>query len=210
MTLLVAAAALPGERLNRWQTLGILTSALGVIVLSAPWRYLGDQGNPMSLPAQLACLGSAVCYGVAYVYLRRFIAHRGYDSTVLAAGQVSVAAVIMLLVLPFAGAQSIQLSPQIGLSILLLGAVGTGFAYIWNTNILLAWGAPIASMVTYLSPVIGVALGMIILAEPLHWNEPLGGLVVIIGIIATKLTAGISSPPPSGKVVADQRSNSRS
>ena len=187
MTLLVGALALPGERLNRWQTLGVLISALGVVCLSAPWRYLADPAAPLSFPAQLACLAAAACYGVAFVYLRRFVSNSGYDSITLAAGQLCAAAAIMVLVLAIAGGPQVQISPAVGGCMLVLGTIGTGLAYIWNTNVLAGWGAQIASMVTYVSPVVGVLLGLLILAEPLHWNEPIGGLVVIIGIVITKL-----------------------
>jgi drug/metabolite transporter (DMT)-like permease len=37
--------------------------------------------------------------------------------------------------------------------------------------------------VTYLTPVVGVALGLIVLGEPLSWNEPAGAVVVFLGIL---------------------------
>jgi drug/metabolite transporter (DMT)-like permease len=37
--------------------------------------------------------------------------------------------------------------------------------------------------VTYISPVVGVALGILILGERLTWNEPTGALIVFLGIL---------------------------
>jgi drug/metabolite transporter (DMT)-like permease len=42
--------------------------------------------------------------------------------------------------------------------------------------------------VTYLTPVVGVAFGAFFLGESLHWNEPLGGLIVVLGILASQGT----------------------
>jgi drug/metabolite transporter (DMT)-like permease len=68
-------------------------------------------------------------------------------------------------------------------SLVILGAVGTGFAYIWNINVLRAWGPTNASTVTYITPVVGVALGIVILGERFSWNEPAGALLVLLGIL---------------------------
>jgi drug/metabolite transporter (DMT)-like permease len=68
------------------------------------------------------------------------------------------------------------------LSIGTLGIAGTGLAYIWNTNLIQSWGATKASTVTYLIPVVGVLLGIVVLGERLSWNEPVGALLVIAGI----------------------------
>ncbi len=40
--------------------------------------------------------------------------------------------------------------------------------------------------VTYLTPVVGVALGVIVLAERVSWNEPVGAVIVVLGIAITQ------------------------
>jgi drug/metabolite transporter (DMT)-like permease len=71
---------------------------------------------------------------------------------------------------------------QVVFSVLALGAVGTGLAYVCNNKIVTAWGATNASTVPYLTPVVGVLLGVAVLREPLGWNEPVGAAVVVAGI----------------------------
>jgi len=66
---------------------------------------------------------------------------------------------------------------------LALGCLGTGIAYVWNQNALRAWGPTRASTVTYITPVVGVVLGVIVLGEHVTWNEPVGALVVFAGIL---------------------------
>ncbi|MFM9481459.1 EamA family transporter, partial [Streptomyces scabiei] len=59
----------------------------------------------------------------------------------------------------------------------------TGLAYVWNQNTLRAWGPTRASTVTYITPVVGVALGILVLNERLTWNEPTGAVIVFLGIL---------------------------
>ncbi|WP_269048092.1 EamA family transporter [Paenarthrobacter sp. Z7-10] len=102
----------------------------------------------------------------------------------LATVQVGLGAAIMLALTPFTPSAAINLTwPVIG-SVAALGMFGTGLAYVWNTNVVAAWGATNASAVTYLTPVVGVALGVVVLGETVSWNEPLGAFIVIIGIAA--------------------------
>jgi drug/metabolite transporter (DMT)-like permease len=75
------------------------------------------------------------------------------------------------------------------LAMLVLGVFGSGFAYIWNFKIIKEAGSTIASTVTYITPIIAIFAGLIFLSEPLTWNEPIGGIVVLIGaaIVQNKL-----------------------
>jgi drug/metabolite transporter (DMT)-like permease len=66
-------------------------------------------------------------------------------------------------------------------AIVTLGALGSGVAYLLYYKILDVVGSAIASSVTYITPVIAVILGVILLGEKLHWYEPVGGLIVILG-----------------------------
>lgn len=70
--------------------------------------------------------------------------------------------------------------------LLALGALGTGLAYILNYGVIRAAGATVASTVTYVIPVFATAAGIVVLGERLSWNEPLGGLLVIMGLAVTQ------------------------
>ncbi|MDJ0321226.1 DMT family transporter [Pseudarthrobacter sp. PS3-L1] len=187
MTLAVGAIALPKERLRRLQIGGIFVGGLGVALVVGPWRVLGDPAIHESVPAQLACLGATLCYGIAFVYLRKFVlGTHSYDPVVISAVEISLAAVIMVLLSPFIAFEPISLDPSVVLSMLALGGLGTGVAYIWMTIIVDTWGPTAASTVTYLTPLVGVVLGIFVLGEVLHWNEPVGGVVVVLGILTSQ------------------------
>ena len=182
MTMLISLIALREERPTRNRTVGIAVGFLGVVVVLGPWSGLGG-GTAL---AQLACLGATASYGAAFVYLRRYVSPRGLAAIPVATVQVGLGAVVMLALAPAIAIAPVSLSLPVVLAVLALGALGTGLAYVWNTNIVGAWGATNASTVTYLTPVVGVALGVIVLAEQISWNEPVGAAIVILGIAITQ------------------------
>jgi drug/metabolite transporter (DMT)-like permease len=181
LAMLLAAVALPEEKFTRPKTLGLLLGFAGVVTITGAWQGL-DVGHDAL--AQLACLGATTCYGLAFVYLRRFVAHRGVPAVSQAFIQVFAGAVLMLIATPWVAITPIHLDPGVVSSMLILGVTGTGLAYVWNNNVVSAWGATNAASVTYLTPVAGVVLGALVLGEPLHWNQPVGAVLVILGILA--------------------------
>jgi drug/metabolite transporter (DMT)-like permease len=178
LTMMVASVFLPQERPTAVKLLGLALGFGGVLVVLAPWRGVGGG----SLLGQLACLAATTCYGCAFVYLRRFVTPRGLDPVTVALLQVGLAAVVFALLAPFVANDPITLTWPVVWSMLALGVLGSGIAFWLNTNIVTGIGATAASTVTYLTPVVGVVLGIAVLAESLSWNEPLGAVLVIAGI----------------------------
>ncbi|WP_309071580.1 DMT family transporter [Arthrobacter sp.] len=186
LTALVAILALPGERLTRRAAGGLALGFLGVLVVvglpvGAPTSGGGE------LAGQLMCLGATACYGIGFVWIRRFISPLGLPAASVAFVQVGLGAVVALVLAPFTALQPVVLELPVVLSILALGALSTGLAYIWNTEIVTGWGATSASSVTYLTPVVGVIAGVLVLGETFSWNQPLGGALVVLGVVLTKL-----------------------
>ena len=64
---------------------------------------------------------------------------------------------------------------------LALGIFGSGVAYLWNFKVMQLAGSAIASTVTYLTPLVAIAAGVIFLGEQVTWNEPVGALIVLLG-----------------------------
>jgi drug/metabolite transporter (DMT)-like permease len=180
MTAVMAWAVFRVEKLNAAQIAGIALGIAGVLVIVGPWQGLDwDQ----SLLAQAAILGATACYGFSLAYMRRFLADSGLSALGFAFTYIALAAVIMLALTPAIALSPIAWDPWIVGAMLLLGCLGTGVAYIWNQNALRAWGPTRASTVTYITPVVGVALGILVLGETLSWNEPVGALLVFAGIL---------------------------
>ena len=178
MTLLFSIGMLPDEPPTPEKIAGLLVGFLGVLVVLAPWEGIGGG----SLLGALACIGAATCYGLAFPYLRRHVSGRPETGVAISAVQVGLGGLLLLLFTPLGSLPDEVPGVEVWLSILALGALGTGVAYVLNFNVVRAAGAQTGSMVTYLVPVFAVLFGVTILGEPLSWHEPVGGALIIAGV----------------------------
>jgi len=83
--LVVALVALPQERLTRERTVGLALGFAGVLSVLGVWQ--GPAAG--TLAGETACLAATASYGVACVYLRKFVAGRGLPALTVATAQVS-------------------------------------------------------------------------------------------------------------------------
>ena len=135
--------------------------------------------NPIE--AIVALLAAVTCYGFSFPYSRRYVLPYKLKPEAMATTQVSLAAMTLLPFFLFNGISRDHYTVGPIAAMLALGILGTGYAYIWNFQILTAAGSAIASSVTYVTPVVAVIVGVIFLSEPVTWNEPIGGLIVLLG-----------------------------
>ncbi len=198
--LIVLLAAFPEERPSRGRLAGIVVGFVGVAVLLGPWRGLGGG----ALTGHLACAGAALCYGLGFPYTRRYLAGRPESGVVLSACQLSCASLVLALFLPLAHAPTAHIGFQGWGSLLALGALGSGLAYVFNYAVVRARGSAVASLVTYVIPVVSTVLGAVVLNESLHWNQPVGVAVLLAGIAVSqgRLAAVVraAGAPPSAPV----------
>ncbi len=170
--------AFDDEHPSRSRIAGIGTGFIGVVMLLGPWRGLGGG----QLEGHLACAGGALCYGAGFLYTRRHLAGRAISGVALSAGQLLCATVMLAAIVPFTGGPTTHIGLDGLGSLLALGVLGTGIAYVLNYAIVRAAGATVASTVTYLIPVFSTLLGVIVLGEQLSWNEPTGAVILLVGI----------------------------
>lgn len=187
----MAAALLVGERLRRWQVGGLLVGIVGVAVAAG----LGASDlSGSSLAGSLASVGAGACYGLAFVWMRQHLV--GVPPASAAAIQLTTAAALMA---PIALATSVAggFDPtwrRIG-AVLLLGVVGTGFAYLLNYRVVADLGATRASLVTYIIPAVAVLVGVVVLDEEFHARILLGGVLIIGGIALVNGAQLLRRPP---------------
>jgi drug/metabolite transporter (DMT)-like permease len=182
LTLPVAWVLLPDERATPSRIAGFATGFLGVLVVLGAWNGFGaDSGN--DLLGDAMCVAAAACYAVGFPYARRFLSSTGHSPVVLSTAQIQVAAVEAgVLALLFTGPPTNVRADSI-VAVIALGAFGTGIAYILNYSVIRDAGATVATTVTYLLPIVSVVAGVLLLDEPLTWNEPVGAAVIILGAL---------------------------
>ncbi len=176
---LAAAATLPGERLDQRRIFGLLAGLAGVVVIVEPWHSGGGQ-----VLGELACLAAAACYGFGFVITSRYVSGKIPGMTA-AVGQITagaIAATLIAVVTTATSSGGTHVDFEIAASVLTLGVVGTGVAYLLFFHIIEVSGPTVASTVTFAMPFVGVLLGVLVLDETVGWNVALGGAVVIAGI----------------------------
>lgn len=216
MTILVSSVALRTERLGLARAVGLVVGFAGVIIVFVPWG--GDAAGVLlggDLLAKGACLAAALCYGMAFTWLRRFVAPRGLPAIPTAFVQVGLGTLMLLPLTPWLAAAPFTLTPRVVGSMLGLGVLGTGLAYIWNTTVVNNWGAVRASTVTYLVPLVGVVAGAVVLGERVAASSIVGGLAIITGVVTGNdgwkpllrvlRRAGGASPRPADALAFDDR-----
>jgi drug/metabolite transporter (DMT)-like permease len=184
--LVLAPLFLPDERITLPRFIGLLIGFVGVIVLFAPGLVnLADH----DFLAEGALLGSAVSYAAGAVYSRRNV--HGLRPMIPALFQVLfafvISAVLALVIERPIG--TVVPAPEAVVAILWLGIIGSGVAYLAFFRILAEAGATRTSLVAYLLPVVGIAMGT--LRGEAITLERISGTVLIIAGIALVNTPGI-------------------
>ena len=188
-TLVFVLVVVPQERPTAGRLAGLLLGFAGVLVVLGVW----DGPAGATVTGSLACLGATTGYGAGFAYTRRFFSGRPESAAALSAVQIGCATVELALVTPLiAGAPS---WPGAGatFALVVLGAGGTGVAFVMNLGVIRTAGPTVASTVTYLTPIWSTLLGAVLLSEPLGWNTVAGGVVVIGGVLLAR-RGGPSQP----------------
>jgi drug/metabolite transporter (DMT)-like permease len=172
-TVLIAIRYDPSQRATGARLAGVALGFLGVALLVGAQRG-GD------VPAALAIVLTALCYAAGALYGGRRLAHlppigMAFGTMVAATSLIAPAA---LLQLP-------EETPgwKSTVSIVVLGIVGTGLAYIFYFAIILGAGASKAILVTYLVPAMALLYGAVVLDEPVT-AVALGGLALVLAGVA--------------------------
>jgi drug/metabolite transporter (DMT)-like permease len=181
-TLVIAASFVHDERITRGRLAGIGLGFLGIVLLSVEsFAELGSPGGPERLAGLLAVVGASLAYAIGNTYARRNL--RSSRPLVLSIGQVGWSVVLVgLLALVVDGGVTLPAVPEAAFSVLWLGAIGTGFAYIVFFRLLTGWGPTRASLVAYLLPVVAVALGVVVLGETLDALFVAGAALIVGGV----------------------------
>lgn len=174
----VAAFLYLKQRHDCRDVFGLLVGLAGVAVAAGVG---GSDLAGSSIAGSLAAVGAGACYGFAFTYASKH--QMSVSPLVAATGQLTAGAVLLLPVgIGTSVAEGIDLEPHRILAVVLLGAVGTGVAYLLYYRIVADLGPTTTSLVTYIIPVVAVAVGVALLDETFHVRVVIGGAMIIVGI----------------------------
>ena len=164
------------EKFNLIKTIGILIGFFGIIFLFSD-NILINENNFIS--ALLILLGST-CYVVGGVLTLKISKKKNENVT----GSILIWAIIILIPLVSFMEQPWQTIPRIDstISVIYLGIVATGFAWLLRFKILKKNGLIFQSQVSYLIPIFGTILSYIFLKELITIKVLISLVAVSVGI----------------------------
>ena len=177
------------ETVTFLRVVGLLVGFAGAALLAT--REFELRGDPAGLVGAGAVVLAALSYAVAASYARHSmrVTHR----YVVSAGTMLFGAVFTW---PLAlVADGIRIPTQVDtiVSVLWLGGMGAFVAYLLYFYLIEELGATLASMVTYVFPIVGVVLGVAFLSEVLDARLVIGTALVLagIGIVSLRYDAAV-------------------
>lgn len=178
-TALFAQVLAKNEQLSIGKLMGLTAGFLGAAVIAS-----ANGSGVVAAPSAGAgaVLIAAMLYAGAAVYARGVL--RRTDASTLNAAKLTIGTV-MVLPIAFAvdGVPAAHALDARGVVALLwIGMASTGLARVAYFRAVATAGSVRASLVTYIVPVSGVALGCIVLGEPLHARSVGGFALVIAGV----------------------------
>jgi len=165
-----------GDRMTVRKTGGLLLGLVGVAFLTG---FKPDSAGAAPPWAVALALATAALYGVAGVYSKRSLA--GIAPLAAAAGSQLGAA---LLLLPLALVFPPNAAPSLvqWLNVAALAVFSSALAFILYFRLIDSIGPVKTASVNYLTPLFGVAGGVLVLGEPLSANLLIGLAMILAGV----------------------------
>ena len=176
LLLTLLAPWLLGERLTIARVAGLLTSFAGVAIVM--WSRLGDQNRPI---AMAVFLGATVFMAAGTIAFKRL--RPAQDLRVITGGQVLAGGIALIVPsLVFESLDAVHVTPELIIAQAYLAIATSSAAMLLWTWLLRHGDATRASAWFFLNPVLGLALGAVLLGEPLRVVDFAGSAAVALGI----------------------------
>ncbi len=186
MTLIAILLVFPEEKPTRQRIFGLLLGFVGVLVVLGIWDTgAAENGAGIDFVGVGAAILAISCYGFGFPYARRYLTGPTVREPLapisLATGMMIFGVVITGPIVAFTGITNAVMTVGPLLAMVALGVLGSGLAYALSFKVVVSSDATTASTVTYITPLVAVIVGAILLNEHITWNQPVGALLVVIG-----------------------------
>ena len=178
-TVVFATLVFNDEKATRAKTLGTLVGFVGmlVIVLASAAEVALGTNEPLGVVAQI---GTSICYALAPIASRKLLR----DEPIIVQGTALVALAGGTMWIAAAATEPIHLPtlPATWAALLWLGALSSAAANLLYFSLLRSWGSTRSSLISYMAPIIGVALGAVLLGEHINAGFVAGAALILIGV----------------------------
>lgn len=172
------------ERITALKLAGVVLGFLGVLLIARPW----DASGNINTAGVIYMLLGSLSIGCSFVYARKFISPLKLPAAALTTYQIGIAMLLLLVVTPFSGMGAVFQDTRAWVGLVVgLGLCGTGLAYISYYFIVDRLGALPASGVTYIPPVVALAIGVIFVGENIGAAEYAAILLIMSGVALLQL-----------------------
>ncbi len=178
-TALFSMAFIPKDRISRNEYLGVLTGFVGVLVLIGIWEGNGGENDLLGI---LAVVVATACYGGVVIYTRAKVTELGFSPSSFIGAQLSASAIQLLILCLIFTSVPTQISSSTWGAILFLGIFSTGLAFPLVYKIIRDVSSLAAATITYATPIVSTIAGVIFLSEGLHWYQPIGAALILVGV----------------------------
>jgi drug/metabolite transporter (DMT)-like permease len=182
--MLIAHIFLDDDRITLPRLTGLLIGFVGIVIIVS--RDLGQnesvsQYTTLILLGQAAVLLASLLYAGSAVFAKRNL--KGLSPVVQGLVPIVGASIFLWLLVPIVEDPiSLPELPITWISIAWLGLLGTGFAFILYFYLIHSVGPTRTTLVTYIFPLVGLVLGVIVLGEKLDWRLAVGAALIIISV----------------------------
>jgi drug/metabolite transporter (DMT)-like permease len=193
--LLIAHLHLPTERMTRRKVVGVALGVLGVAIVFS---------NELEATGRLALWGSAAiviaALTAAYTDVWIKLRARHFDPVVLTLVQMIAGTVPLLTVGTAIEGSPLKLAwtPVAVVSLLYLAVVGSALAFVLLYWLIKHMDVTKTMLITLVTPLVAVLLGMAVLDEALTWRTATGGAAILSGLGLTLRRRPVRLVPPLG------------
>ncbi len=178
-TIVIASLALAEEAITLNRLVGLILGFGGVVVLFSHGLSAGSGSS--SLQGEIALVLSSLSYAIGGVFVR--VNMRGLHPTVPAFFQVSIALLITAgLALLIESPVQLPDTPTELFAVLWLGVFGSSLAYLIYFRLVHVMGPTRISLITYVMPIVGIVLGLVVLDETIDLNTIVGTAIILAGV----------------------------
>lgn len=176
---LVAVIFLKNEKLDK-RLIGILIGFIGVVLIAKPYEANIFEAN---LEGIISIIMGSLVVGSSFVYAKKFIVPLKIHFSALTTYQLGFATLTLPIVIDFDGITNVSTNMHVFLgSIIGLGLLGTGLAFILYYYLIEHLGAVKASSATYLPPVVALFIGYLFVGEDIGLIDLFETLLILLGV----------------------------